>query len=281
VSLSRWQAGVRLGNRPRGKESRVIATTGVKSLGNGVAVSRDGSALLVSDLDCKGDSPAIHEFRVADGSRLRVVGGAGDKPLQFKSPGQVWVASDDFVFVADHGNNRVQVLTPRLDFHAFVGVGHIDRPAGVCANDTIVVVSEWGANRITVFNRGDGALLRRVGSYGSGDGQLSSPFGLCFMTGDRHVAVADHHNNRVVVFSVDGDFVRNVGVGTLAQPRGVACSAYDELVVADAGNSRAVVLGAAGELLKIMGPGEFSGVAIHGGTIFAQDKDNAKCILYK
>jgi hypothetical protein len=30
-----------------------------------------------------------------------------------------------------------------------------------------------------------------------------------------------------------------------------------------------------------MGPGEFSGVAIHGGTIFAQDKDNAKCILYK
>jgi DNA-binding beta-propeller fold protein YncE len=277
--LSRWQPGVRLVDGFRGEESRVIATTGVRSFGNGVAVSRDGSTLLLTDND--GGSHAIHVFRVADGSRLRVIGGPGDGPLQFKSPGQVWVAPDDFVFVADFWNHRVQVLTPTLDFHAFVGVDQLERPAGVCANDTIVVVSEWAADRIAVFNRGDGALLRRFGSFGSDDGQLNSAFGLCFMTGDRHVAVADHHNNRVVVFSVDGDFVRNVGVGTLIQPRGVACSAYDELVVADGGNSRAVVLGAAGELLKIMGPGDFSGVAIHGGTIFAQDKGNTKCVLYE
>jgi hypothetical protein len=41
------------------------------------------------------------------------------------------VASDDYVFVADCGNNRVQVLTPRLDFHSFVGVGQLVAPAGV------------------------------------------------------------------------------------------------------------------------------------------------------
>jgi hypothetical protein len=43
-------------------------------------------------------------------------------------------------------------------------------------------------------------------------------------------------------------------------------SAYDELVVADYGNSRVVMFGASGELLKTMGRGEFTGVAIHGGT---------------
>jgi DNA-binding beta-propeller fold protein YncE len=251
----------------------------VKSSCNGVAVSRDGSTLLVSHTG--GGSHAIHEFRVADGSRLRVIGGAGDGPLQFKDPRQVWGASDDHVFVAEYGNKRVQVLTPRLDFHAFVGVGQLVGPVGVCADDDIIMVSELGAHRISVFKRRDGALLRRFGSQGSGDGQLDVPRGLCFMPGHRHVAVADQYNNRVSVFSVEGEFVRHVGVGKLRYPYGVACSAFDELVVADSyANKRVVVFSASGELLKTMAGG-FIGVAIHGGTIFAQDITNSKCILFK
>ncbi len=245
-----------------------------------MAVTRDGSTLLVSDGGSGCTSHAIHEFRVADGSRLRVIGGAGDGPLQFKNPAQVWVASDDFVFVADWGNNRVQVLTPRLDFHSFVGVDQLSGPAGVCADDDVIMVSERGANRISVFKRSDGALLRRFGSKGSGDGKLSDPFGLCFISGHRHVAVADYGNNRVSVFSVEGEFVRHVGVGKLRLPHGVACSAFDELVVADTDHDRVVVFSASGELLKTMGSVPFSGVAIHGGTIFAQDYANSKCILF-
>ncbi len=308
--LVSWrQAGVRFADRFRGEQSRIIATPGVKSHGNGVAVTRDGSTLLVSDC---GGSHAIHEFRVADGSRLRVIGkkgflgrrGAGDGPLQFSDPRQVWVASDDHVFVADCGNNRVQVLTPRLDFHAFVGVGQLETPEGVCANDAVVVVSDgnYNAHRISVFNRGDGALLRRFGSYGSGDGELKWPRTLCFMSGHRHIAVAESDGDRVSVFSVEGEFVRHVGVGVLSGPHGVACSAFDELVVSDFGNivlrrrfadgssqsdcnPRVVVFSASGELLKTMGrddsPPDIRGVAIHGGTIFAQDYSNAKCILFK
>ncbi len=255
----------------------------MKSFCNGVAVSRDGATLLVSDDD---GSDAIHEFRVADGSRLRVIGGAGDGPLQFTNPCQVWVASDDFVFVAEYGNNRVQVLTPHLEFHAFIGaVGELSGPCGVCADDDVIMVSEADAHRISVFRRGGGALLRRFGSEGSGDGQLDSPCGLCFMSGHRHVAVAENGNDRVSVFSVEGEFIRHVGVGELSSPEGVACSAFDELVVADGYNNRVVVFGASGEVLKTMGRGHFSGVAIHGGTIFAQvfaqDCANYKCILFK
>jgi DNA-binding beta-propeller fold protein YncE len=279
------QARARLVDVFRGVESRVIATPGVKSFSNGVAVSRDGSTLLVSDNG--GGSHAIHVFRVADGSRLRVIGSAGDGPLQFKQPLQVWVASDDFVFVADYGNNRVQVLTPRLDFHGFVGVGQLRGllrgPAGVCADDAIIIVSERTAHRISVFNRGDGALLRRFGSEGSGDGQLKSPLGLCFMSGHR-LAVADWDNQRVSVFSVEGEFVRHVGVGKLRYPNGVACSAFDEIVVADLGNNRVVVFSASGEVLHTMGRGDFIGVAMHGGTIFAHtinpfDSCN-KCVVF-
>jgi hypothetical protein len=70
---------------------------------------------------------SLHAFSVVDGSRRRVVGGCGDGPLQFKSPRQVCIAPDDFVFVSDFGNHRVQVLTPALDFHGFVGVGQLRR----------------------------------------------------------------------------------------------------------------------------------------------------------
>ncbi len=251
----------------------------MKSFSNGIAVSRDGSTLLVSDGD--GGSHAIHEFRMADGSRLRVIGSAGDGPLQFNRPAQLWVASDDYVFVADWGNNRVQVLTPRLDFRAFVGVDQLDRPAGVCVNDSVIVVSESGAQRISVFNRCDRTLLRRFGSEGSGDGQLNWPQALCFMPGHRHVAVADYTNSRVCVFSVEGEFVRHVGLGKLRLPYGVVCSAFDELVVAYTGNKRVVLFRASGELLKMVGAGDFAVVAIHANTIFTQHYFDFKCIVFK
>jgi tripartite motif-containing protein 71 len=276
VSVS-WQQAA-----PLVEESRVIAMPGVKSASNGMAVSRDGAILLVTDAG--GGSHAIHEFRVADGSRLRVIGAEGDGRLQFKNPRQVWVASDDHVFVAEYGNNRVQVLTPRLDFHCFVGVGQLGNPSGVCADDDVIMVSEQGAHRISVFKRCDGALLRRFGREGSGDGQLKNPCGLCFMSGHRHVAVADCYNNRVSVFSVEGEFVRHVGVGILHRPSGVACSAFDELVVADWGSNRVVVFIVSGEMLHTVGGGLFMGVAIHGGTIFAHtfdaDAGSDECVVF-
>jgi DNA-binding beta-propeller fold protein YncE len=249
-------------------------------------VSRDGCTLLVTDH--YGTSHAVHEMRVRDGVRLRTVGGHGDGSLQFNSPRQVWIAPDGFVFVADCENDRVQVLTPALDFHGIVGVGQLTRPAGVCASDDVIVVSQSDEHCVTVFRRGDGALLHRFGACGGGDGQLYCPMGLCFMSGDRRIAVAEVRNSRVSVFSIDGAFVRHVGVGTLSVPSGVACFAHNELVVADTGNARVVVfsVSGSGDVLKVLHfrdepqPQLFSGVAIHGRTIFAQDVDE-KCVVIR
>jgi DNA-binding beta-propeller fold protein YncE len=272
-----------LGGSLRGVASRVMDTPGVKSFNNGVAVSRDGCTLLVSDLT--GGSNAIHEYNAFDGSRRRVVGSKGDGPLQFVCPCQVCIAPDDFVFVADLLNNRVQVLTPTLDFHSFVGVGQLRGPSGVCANADVVVVAEYVAHRISVFNRRDGTLVRqfgRDGSDGSEDVQLRSPYGLCFMPGDRHVAVGDRGKRRVSVFSVDrdGEFIRPVGVGILDGPIGVACSAYDELVVADSRRGRIFVFSDAGELLMTFGDGGFRGVVVHGSTVFAHDSEACQCVVW-
>jgi DNA-binding beta-propeller fold protein YncE len=150
----------------------------------------------------------------------------------------------------------------------------------VCANADVVVVSEYGAHRISVFNRRDGSLHRQFGSVGSDDGQLKSPYGLCFMSGDRHVAVADNGNHRVSVFSIDGELIRHVGVGMLDRPFGVACSAFDELVVADSRNRRVVVFSDVGELLMTRGDAGFTGVAVHDSTVYAQDGHGCRCVVW-
>jgi DNA-binding beta-propeller fold protein YncE len=268
-----------LGGSLRGVVSRVIDTGRLKSYSNGVAVSRDGATLLVSDSSLF-SSHAIHELNIADGSRRRVIGGEGSGPLQFNNPKQVFIAPDGFVFVADWGNHRVQVLTPTLDFHGFVGVGQLRVPLGVCADADVVVVADGNMSHIGVFNRCDGSLLRQFGSEGSGDGQLISPRGLCFVSGDRHVAVAEWGNHRVSVFSVDGEFIRHVGVGVLKHPQGVAASAFDELVVADTGSQCLRVFSAAGDLLASVGEGGFTGVVVRGSTAYAVNQSARTVSLF-
>jgi DNA-binding beta-propeller fold protein YncE len=268
-----------LGGSLRGVASRVIHTP--RGFG-AVAVSGDGSTVLVVESDISADRYAIHERSTVDGSRRRVIGGSrGDGPLQFSVPQQLWVAPDGFVFVAECGNRRVQVLTPSLDFHCFIGQDQLENPVGVCANADVVVVSEYPTHRIAVFNRGDGALLRRFGSLGSGDGQLMYPSGLCLLSGDRHVAVADGSNHRVSVFSIDGEFIRHVGVGLLSRPAGVAASAFNELVVADPDNGCLRVFSATGDLLATVGESHFSGVAVHGSTVFAADESASTVTVFQ
>jgi DNA-binding beta-propeller fold protein YncE len=146
--------------------------------------------------------------------------GSQRRELQSFHPCQVWMASDDILFVAGYNNHRVHVLTPWMDFHGFVGVGELGDPGGVCANADVVVVSENEAHRIAVLNRADGALLRRFGSLGTDDGEVDTPTGLCFVSHDRHVAVAERDNDRVSVFSIDGEFIRHVGGGLVKVPHG-------------------------------------------------------------
>jgi DNA-binding beta-propeller fold protein YncE len=246
------------------------ATPGVTTYSNAIAVSGDGATVLVSNWNPVG-SHGVHEFSVPDGSRRRVIGGKGDGPLQFEEPHRVCIAPDGFVFVADCGNGRVQVLTPALDFHCFIGQDELEYPAGVCASADVVVVSEMDAHCIAVFNRCDGALVRRFGHEGTDDGGLVEPHGLCFMSGDRHVAVAEWGNNRVSVFSIDGEFIRHVGVDVVWLPQGVAASAFDELVVADRGNRCLRVFSSTGDLLASFCEGHFNSVAVHGGSVFVLD----------
>ena len=113
---------------------------------------------------------------------------------------------------------------------------------GVCADDATVCASDCVAQCIFVFVRRDGALLRRFGGFGAGDGELHEPFSVSFVGNTGNIAVVDCCNKRVCVFTVDGAFVRHLGVGQPKYPVGIACSdAGHEIFVADK-NTRSIAV---------------------------------------
>jgi hypothetical protein len=257
---------------------REIPAPGVRPNGVGIAVTRDGSTLLMSDICLHG----VHVVDARTGMRVRRIGEYGAGPLQFRHPHQIWIASNEFVYIAESVNHRIQVLTPRdFDFYGFVGVGKLRDPIGVSGDDDVLIVTEWTSCQIVVFARLDGTLLRRIGSRGSDDGQLERPYGLCILPRTRLIAVAERYNHRISMFTMEGVFVRHVRPGRLKFPTGIACSDFDELIVAD--SRRVNVLNASGELCRTMGDGfYYVGIAIHGVTVFARlrDERDDACIVF-
>jgi hypothetical protein len=266
-----------LGSTFRGRETAAIATPGVRSDTNGIAVSRDGNTVLITGTN--GDH-ALYVFCARTGELLRTIGGRGRGPLQFRYPHQVSIAPDDFVFVADTRNHRIQVLTPSLGFHGILGEGQLYNSFGVCADEHVVVVSERriadGHASINIFDRVSGHLLRRIGQH-----VLKAPFALCFMANHRAVAVVDDSQGCVIVLSLDGCSVRRVGAGLLYHPSGIACSAYDELVVTNQTQGHnIIVFDSSGERRKtIVCEDAYYGIHVHDRVLFAQCYSDTKCIV--
>jgi hypothetical protein len=209
-----------LGSGFRGAVERTFET-GVWSTDSGFAVTRCGSLALL------GHCGGFEVCRVTDGASLRTIGTVDTDICQ------IWVAADDFVFVAGWRLARVQVLTPQLDVCSIIPLAH--RPRGVCANETLVFVSEYNGGRVAVFSRAAAYTLLHYIS-------IENPKRLCFMPMAGTIAVI-RDDADVVVLTPEGAPVRCIGADVLHYPIALACSVYDELVVADGYDAIIVVDG--------------------------------------
>src|SRR4051812_25083097 len=130
------------------------------------------------------------------------------------------------------------------------------------------------------------------GETGAGDGQMNNPTGLDVDDLD-NVYVADFINNRIQVFTADGELLGAWGstgssAGQFVNPYDVAVDGSGNVFVADGGNNRIQVFSPSGGFLREFGtpddgdnvaePGEFkipTAVAIDsGGNVLVADWDN-------
>ena len=204
----------------------------------------------------------------------------GSGPGQLTGPWGTTVDGAGYVYVADSGNNRICKFTGSGEFVLSWGTlgaapGSLNRPFGIAADGAgRIFVADWLNSRIDVFTT-EGVFINQFGTGAFYDVAVG-PSGTVF--------VADHSGD-VNRYDVNGNFIDNVGSGTLEHPSGVAVDAAGNLYVCDDGLNSVSKFDPSGNLVMSWGgggnqPGQFAGPAgidiDPQGNIFVADHDNSR-----
>lgn len=126
------------------------------------------------------------------------------------------ISPDDRVFLVDRDAHQI-VVCDKAGVVLF-NIGERHRPnmpfnhptdIAVAPSGDLYVSDGYGNARVHWFGR-DGRLRRSWGRPGSGPGEFMTPHGI-WILGDGRVLVGDRENNRIQVFSPEGDFVASWG----------------------------------------------------------------------
>ena len=198
----------------------------------------EGTAI---DVDLHGNvvvlDPRQNTVTLYDRSMTRrvVAGGSGWGEGQFDSPAGVWAKNGLDVYVADHGNHRIQRFDRTLSFvSSFSTRGGTDVSTGF-GYPSDVTLSRMGSlfvcdtenNRIVKLdaaNRIEGTF----GGFSAGTGKLDRPVQVEIGPED-HVYVLDPP--RVMVFDLFGNFLAALADGLLASPSRIAADDRGIVVV--------------------------------------------------
>ncbi|MFN2189034.1 MAG: 6-bladed beta-propeller, partial [Candidatus Promineifilaceae bacterium] len=195
------------------------------------------------------DPYAENEFQV---SPIQVFGSQGSSPGQLESPRNAAIGPDGRLYVADSGNNRIEVFDGDGSYVTHFGVpgtepGAFNEPWGIAVSDEYVYVADTWNHRLQIFDL-DGNLIDTVGEYGrigegdSGGGKFFGPRQIVVMD-DGNLLVTDTGNHRLQVLSPEGDFLQIIGgegvqLGQFYEPVSIAQGPNGNVFVADTWNGR-------------------------------------------
>jgi DNA-binding beta-propeller fold protein YncE len=194
---------------PKGWEHRDVA---------GVAVDGEDRVFLI----CRGDHPII----VYD-QKGTFLSSWGEGDFTYRTHG-ITIGPDGTVYATDDGNHTVRQFTPTGKLLMTMGTLnrpsdtgydgkdsiHIPRPGGpfnrptnlaVGTNGDLYVSDGYGNCRVHQFSP-TGTLKRSWGVVGKGPGQFHLPHGIA-VAADGRVFVCDRENDRIQVFSPDGEYL--------------------------------------------------------------------------
>lgn len=254
---------------PPFKRTHLTSVRGHFNLPYGVAVNGIGE-LYVADTH----NHRIQQF-TPQGKLIRLWGRKGKAPGEFDTPRGLTVDVFGNVWVADHTNQRVQKFSHDGKLLGVFGANGGDGTAGGAPGEFFeprglssdaegnIYVAEMVNHRVQVL-RNDGSYLRAWGKNGIGGyGQVGSAYGefsLPYQTAvdaDGLVWVTDTDNERVQVFTREGQFVRAFGAnnadgtigslpGEFHKPYGAASDCVGNVYITEQENRRVQVFGERG-----------------------------------
>ncbi|XP_058124206.1 RING finger protein nhl-1-like [Anopheles ziemanni] len=191
-----------------------------------------------------------------DGNLLRKLCSKGDQAGQLRSPQGIAFSSDDFIFVCDTGNDRIQCLSA-MDGKLHSQFGRLTKDQLIKASltktaarmvdlknptdiavqkDASLLVLDAGNRRVKMFNK-FGEQLLEFGQTGTINGQFQYPE-VIGVDPAGFILVGDGGNAKVLVYRPNGQFVTALGsrgdsAGKFNWISGICISKDWEIVVSD------------------------------------------------
>ena len=173
----------------------------------------------------------VQKFNITSRSFISKFGKNGSGNGAFSYPRGICIDPEGQVFVADKGNNRIQVFQPDGTYISSIDCKY---PWGLAFDvQGQLHVASCDSNEIRVYS----PERAFVGSYGTG--VVSSPAGIAIMS-DGHIAISEHKSGgRVRIYSPDyAELVASIQ--KFSNPAGIACDKDNTLWIADYSKQRIV-----------------------------------------
>ena len=177
----------------------------------GILVSQDN--IFITDIG----NQAIFLFRIPDLIMIKRVGSKGAGNEEFNRPEQLDISPNQQIYVADHYNNRLQILTTDLKFKDTLKHRTMTNPSDVkFSNNEIFVLSYADNPCIHVFTL-SGEKSRSILDSG-----IEQAWFFC-MDNDNNIVISDYFGCSIKVFSSRGHLLYSIGERrkTRAVPFGV------------------------------------------------------------
>ncbi|UJR23775.1 hypothetical protein I4U23_026751 [Adineta vaga] len=171
---------------------------------------------------------------------------------RFRNPYAIHIDSKSRLYLIDQSERRIKVFNRDFKLLRLIGeYGHdkieqYSAPCDLCTNEqNLIFVCDAGSHRIMKYNE-QGQFLFAWGGLGNENGKLKCPACICMLNGDR-LAVSDWGNDRIQIFSCDGEHLLSIGqrgkhLGEFLHPLGLAYDTITEkLYVCDEGNNRVMI----------------------------------------
>ncbi len=212
------------------------------------------------------------------------LGGVRDHPGRLAYPRGIAVGALGQIYVANTGNDRVDVYDRGGNLQGFFGasgraVGQFDAPVGVATDASgIRAVTDSVNGRIQLLAP-DGAVIAQWGAPAPGQTLLPKPVAVAF-DGGGNAYVLDQRRARILVFNrTTGTLARTIGAqgsgpGGLLTPSALAIDQGGTIWVADTGNQRVARFTLSGAPLPpIVDIGAVRGIAVtpDGSKVYTTD----------
>ena len=155
-------------------------------------------------------------------SSVIATGKLGSDAGKFYYPRGVAIHEDTHqIFVTNYSNDRVEIFSETGEFLCQLGVGQLSEPNGIATHGDSLYVSCEGDDTVSKFSLTEMWHVRRIGGYGSDNGQFYLP---SLLTTDPIGRVADTGNNRICIHDPDLNHLRNITHESMVGPWDVKVS---------------------------------------------------------